>query len=65
MEKENNPVDPSKVKWQGAIALLKADKRGGVTRYDFAQRDKDGIRVYYGVTEDGIGGEWQKLVPQE
>ncbi len=65
MEKENNPVDPAKVKWQGAIALLKADKRGGVTRYDFAQRDKDGIRVYYGVTEDGIGGEWQKLVPQE
>jgi hypothetical protein len=65
MQKENNPVDPDKVKWHGNIALLKAEKRGGVTRYDFAQRDKDVIRVYYGVTEDGIGGEWQKLVPQE
>ncbi len=65
MEKENNPVDPAKVKWHGNIALLKADTRGGVTRYDFAQRDKDGIRVFYGVTEDGIDGEWQKLVPQE
>jgi hypothetical protein len=36
-----------------------------VKRFDLAQRDKDNIRVYYGVTEDGISGEWLKLVPQE
>ncbi len=65
-EKEKNPVDPAKVNWQGNIALLKVHKRGGVRRYDLAQRDdQDNIRVYYGVTEDGIGGEWLSLVPQE
>jgi hypothetical protein len=65
MEKENNPVDPAKVKWQGHIALLNAHKRGGVQRYDLVWRDKDKLRVYYGVTEDGISGEWLKLVPHE
>jgi hypothetical protein len=65
-EKEQHPVDPAKVNWQGSIALLKVHKRGGVRRYDLAQRDdKDNVHVYYGVTEDGIGGEWLKLVPQE
>ena len=29
-------------------------KRAGKTRYDLAQRDNGKIRVYYGVTEDGI-----------
>lgn len=65
-EKENNPVDPAKVEWQGNIALLRVHKRGGVRRYDLAQRDNDdGIRVYYGVTEDGISGDWLTLVPHE
>jgi hypothetical protein len=65
-EKEQSPVDPTKVNWQGNIALLKVHKRGGVRRYDLAQRDdQDNIHVYYGVTEDGISGEWLKLVPQE
>jgi hypothetical protein len=64
-EKEEHPVDPAKVRWEGQIALLKSRKRGGVTRYDLAQRDGENVRVYYGVTEDGIGGEWRKLVPHE
>lgn len=65
MEKEQNPVDPAEVKWQGNMALLKVHKRGGVQRYDLVWRDKDKLRVYYGVTEDGISGEWLQLVPHE
>ncbi len=65
-EKEQNPVVPDKVEWHGNVAVLKVHRRGSVRRYDLAQRDEnDGIRVYYGVTEDGISGEWLKLVPQE
>jgi hypothetical protein len=64
-EKESNPVDPAKVQWRGQIALLRADKRGGAVRYDLAQREGDVIRVYYGVTEDGISGDWLKLVPHD
>jgi len=62
MEKEKHPLQPADVQWQGNIALLKVQKQRGVTRYNLAQREGDSIRVYYGVTEDGLGGEWLKLV---
>ncbi len=64
-EKEEHPVDPAQVKWEGNMALVKAEKRSGVMRYDLAQRTGNSIRVYYGVTEDGIGGDWLKLVPHD
>jgi hypothetical protein len=38
---------------------------GGITRYDLVQRTADGLRVYYGVTEDGIHGEWRRVVGGE
>ena len=38
------------------------NKRGGQTRYDLVQHDSDNVlHIYYGVTEDGIHGPWQKL----
>jgi hypothetical protein len=64
-EKEQHPVKAEEVEWQGNIALLKAYKRSGVRRYDLAQRDGDEIRVYYGVTEDGMSDEWLQLLPPE
>ena len=47
------------------IALLRSYRRSGVRRYDLAQREGDGIRVYYGVTEDGMSDEWLHLLPLE
>ncbi|MCZ7542474.1 MAG: putative DNA binding domain-containing protein [Anaerolineae bacterium] len=64
-EKESNPVDPAKVQWQGDIGLWKKHKRGGATRYDLVQRDSDGLRVYYGVTSDGVHGSWAALVGED
>jgi hypothetical protein len=64
-QKEQHPVKAEDVEWQGQIALLKAYKRSGVRRYDLAQRDGDEIRVYYGVTEDGMSDEWLQLLPPE
>jgi hypothetical protein len=64
-QEEDNPLDPSTVTWQGNIALLRKQKRGGVTRYDLAQRNQGKIDVYYGVTEDGMGGPWLDLLPPE
>jgi DNA-binding MarR family transcriptional regulator len=37
-------------------------RHGGQTRYDLVQRTDNDLRVYYGVTEDGIHGPWRKLV---
>ena len=55
----------AKITWQGNLGRLKEQKRGNRRRYDLVQRQDDHIRFYYGVTEDGIHGEWKKLVGTE
>jgi hypothetical protein len=61
------PTDLSKapVAWQGMIGLLKEDKRGNRVRYDLAQKADKGVRVYFGVTDDGIHSEWKRLTGGE
>jgi len=62
-QKEEHPLDPDKVQWQGDIGLWKKRKRSGRMRYDLVQKMPDGsMRVYYGVTDEGIDGEWKALV---
>ena len=61
-EIETSPVDPRKVEWRGDIGVWKRYQHGGRTRYDLVQKLDSGIRVYYGVTEDGIHGPWRDLV---
>jgi len=62
---EEHPVDASKVEWRGDIGLLKRREHAGRSRYDLVQRDDGKLRAYYGVTEDGIHGEWSRLVGLE
>jgi hypothetical protein len=61
-EAEEHPVDAKKVDWRGDIAMLKKRARAGQTRYDLVQRENGKLRVYYGVTEEGIHSEWTRLV---
>jgi histidinol phosphatase-like PHP family hydrolase len=62
-QKEEHPVHPDEVRWQGDIGLWKKRTRSGLVRYDLVQRMPDNsLRVYYGVTEEGIDGEWKALV---
>ena len=61
-EYEQHPAEKAKIQWLGDLGLLNTSKRAGVQRYDFVQRLPDGkLRTYYGVTEDGIHGEWQQV----
>ena len=54
-----HPVDPAGVTWQGEFGLWKAERRAKKLRYDLALRQPDGtLRVFYGVTEDGMTGPW-------
>ena len=62
---EDNPVDARKVEWRGDIGLLKRREHAGRSRYDLVQRENGKQRVYYGVTEDGVHGEWGRLVGLE
>jgi Putative DNA-binding domain len=64
-QREGNRLDVDKVQWAGDIGLWKRYKRGGVVRYDLVQRDKGNVRVYYGVTDDGMHGPWQQFVSDD
>ena len=64
-EKEKNPVDPRQVAWRSNLGLIKRHRRGGAVRYDLVQRTPGGLRVYYGVTEDGMHGPWAEFITQE
>jgi hypothetical protein len=52
----------AKVDWKGDIGLLREYTQYKQTRYDFVERSNGNYRFYYGVTEDGIHGNWQKFV---
>ena len=63
---ESQPIEMKQVAWRGDVGMLEGAKRAGKVRFDLVQRMPDGrMRVYYGVTEDGIHGEWKKVVGLE
>lgn len=64
-QRETNPVNESAVQWLGDFGLWQCYHRAGEMRYDLVQREEGGLRVYYGVTENGMHGPWQTfLVPE-
>jgi hypothetical protein len=63
--KESGALNPEHVSWQGNVGLWRKTHKGGATRYDLVQRGEGGMRVYYGVTEDGIHGAWRRLLEAE
>ncbi len=57
----------SEVLWhpEASIGLWRQSARAGATRYDLVSRQPDGsLRVFYGVTSDGLHAEWVELVRQ-
>jgi hypothetical protein len=52
----------AEIKWHGETGVLKESKRGKSRRFDLAQKSDGKIRVYFGVTEDGIHGEWKAIL---
>jgi hypothetical protein len=62
VEAEQHSVGEKDVEWQGDIGLVKQYKQSGHQRYDLAQRVGAKLRVYYGVSEDGLHGRWKTLL---
>ncbi len=60
-------ADPEKtpITWEGDFGLLRKYKQGNAFRYDLVQRTPLGNRYYFGVTEDGIHGEWKRVTGLE
>jgi hypothetical protein len=67
-EHESKPAREDQVQWHAGdarLGLWKSSKRAGKVRYDLVQRMPDGqLHVYYGVTEDGIDGEWRAFLEE-
>lgn len=65
-EREDHPIQAQDVSWQGDLGLWKTYRRAGVKRHNLVQRDSQGgLHVYYGVTEDGMHGEWTQFVKEQ
>lgn len=63
---ETNPVKATKIEWAGDVGLWRRYDKAGSTRYDLVQRDIDGtLRIYYGVTENGMHNHWAQFLGEE
>jgi hypothetical protein len=62
-EHEKAIRQPLQVTWQGELGLWKSYKRGNRVKYNLTQLDESGrTHYYYGVTEEGLHGQWKALV---
>lgn len=61
-EREGNPVRADDIQWVGDIGMWRQYKKGGDTRYDLVKRNGTTVRVFYGVTENGMHSQWQSLL---
>lgn len=61
------PADPIQAvsRWDGNLGILKVRTQGHNTLYDLVQRLPQGMRYYYGVTLDGVHGQWKRLLGVE
>lgn len=62
---EDKPVDAAKIQWNGNIGFVRMERRAGKVRYDLALREGEKIRIFYGVTDDGMDGAWAQFVQEE
>lgn len=59
---ESGNPEPSAIAWHGNMAIINQRKRNNYVWYDLALKDHDTIRVFYGVTDNGLNEEWMQFV---
>ena len=61
-----HPGGPEDVTWREDLGLWQAARRAKKLRYDLVLRMPDGkVRVFYGVTADGMTGPWAQFLLEE
>ncbi|HLA43981.1 MAG TPA: RNA-binding domain-containing protein [Aggregatilineales bacterium] len=69
-QNEDEPINENVIQWNASIGFIRRYKKAGAVRYDLAQKfiDPSGktmLRIYYGVTEDGMHGPWAGFISDE
>jgi hypothetical protein len=64
-QQEARPLVPEQVQWHGDIGLWQQRKYRNQVMYDLVQRNNSNFRVFYGVTEAGMHGDWQQVLDGE
>ena len=61
---EQHPVDEGHVRWKGEFGFWKVYRPArGERRFNLVHRGANGIRIFYGVTEDGLDDRWTAVIP--
>jgi len=64
-QREDHPLDAAQIEWQGNVGLVRVEKRAGKVRYDLALREGDAVRVFFGVTDEGMEGAWAAFLGED
>ena len=61
---EDSPVKTGQIRWKENVGYIRSGKRAGKKRFDLALREGSDLRVFYGVTSEGMEGAWAQFVDQ-
>lgn len=61
---EDSPVKANQIRWKENVGYIRAGKRAGKKRFDLALRVGSDLRVFYGVTSEGMEGAWAQFVDE-
>lgn len=60
---QEDAIDDAKIEWRGDYALWRSYRpRSGERRYNLLYRGGGDLRVFYGVTESGLGEQWRGVL---
>lgn len=65
MQHEHGDPTAAEIAWHPSapLGLWRREHRAGASRYDLAVRYTDGsLRIFYGVTDEGLVGKWRELI---
>ena len=61
---EDSPVKAGQIRWKENVGYIRSGKRAGKKRFDLALREGSDLRIFYGVTSEGMEGAWAQFVDE-